>query len=384
MENITDVIVRNPGKPQPIYRQIVEQLRKKIVSSEIKPGERLPSISDMTKQLDVGYPTVRSALQILEKEGLLCLESSRGKGALVLDNQNIAKKCVFVFPRWCANKQFIEIAKGIKDYCQNFNIEVVIVDAFQNTERYQNLVTHPPQDAKGLILYPWDSPSYQKAINNAIDSGLKVVLVDRIIPALDVNSAAADHFVGAYEATKHLLEIHHRPVYYFGYTTCPSSARERYKGWLEAMHEYNYNMDYCDSYKWEINISEAETLLSKESTEYSQLHKAKAFELLKTRKETKCSIFCVNDDAAKSVYLAAEEVGLEIGKDIFVVGFGNMRFCELLPVPLTSVYQSDKKVGYEAARLLYDQVRGKQPHPIHLVIPTELKIRASSTGDIEH
>ena len=385
MDNIVDAIIRDPGKPKPIYRQIVEHLKKRIISSDIKPGQSLPNMSDMVKQWDVGYPTVKSAMQLLEKEGLIRCEAGRGKGPVVLETKKTATECSIIFPRWIANKQFVEIAKGIQDYSKNLNVKVIIIDVFQDAERYLDLLLHPPQDAKGLILYPWDTPDYHRAVNDAINSGLKVVLVDRVMPDLKASSVAADHFTGAYEATKHLLDTHHCPVYYFGHVNCPSSACDRYKGWLEAMHEHNYDLNRSQSYVWELNVPEAEAIVNTRDLARLNLdkQKAKALDLFKTRQETTYSVFCLNDDAAKSIYWAADEMGLKVGKDVFVVGFGDVRFCELLDVPLTSVFQSDRKVGYEATRLLYDQIKGKQPHPMHLVLPVELKIRTSSTGKPE-
>ena len=99
MDNIVDAIIRDPGKPKPIYRQIVEHLKKRIISSDIKPGQSLPNMSDMVKQWDVGYPTVKSAMQLLEKEGLIRCEAGRGKGPVVLETKKTATECSIIFPR---------------------------------------------------------------------------------------------------------------------------------------------------------------------------------------------------------------------------------------------------------------------------------------------
>jgi DNA-binding LacI/PurR family transcriptional regulator len=84
------------------------------------------------------------------------------------------------------------------------------------------------------------------------------------------------------------------------------------------------------------------------------------------------------------VYLAAEQVGLRIGKDVFVVDFGNMPLCRQLSVPLSSIDQASKEVGYEAAKLLYLTAIGSIKCPMHRKVLSELHIRESSTGKTQH
>ena len=91
------------------------------------------------------------------------------------------------------------------------------------------MIAHPPDDVDGLIVMPFETPEYSQAIREAPALGKKVVCVDRLLPEINVSSVTPDHFTGAYQATYHLINAHHRPVYYFG-TTSSSSCREWIKG----------------------------------------------------------------------------------------------------------------------------------------------------------
>jgi len=71
---------------------------------------------------------------------------------------------------------------------------------------------------------------------------------------------------------------------------------------------------------------------------------------------------------------------LQIGKDVFVVGFGDIPLAQTMPVPLSSVFQNSELVGYESAKLLYELITGDMEKPVHRILPVELRIRASSTG----
>jgi len=63
---------------QPLYIQIKAALKKKILSGEYAPNERMPSESELMAQFDVSRITVRQALRDLNAEGLVF--TSQGKG----------------------------------------------------------------------------------------------------------------------------------------------------------------------------------------------------------------------------------------------------------------------------------------------------------------
>ncbi len=67
----------------PDYQRIANDIRGKITSAELKPGERLPSISQLQKQYGVSAQPVKSALLVLQTEGLV--EGHQGRGVFVID-----------------------------------------------------------------------------------------------------------------------------------------------------------------------------------------------------------------------------------------------------------------------------------------------------------
>ena len=70
-----------PASAEPIYRQIVEQLRRLIAAGQLAPGESLPSVRDVAGFHAINPMTVSRAYGIAESEGLL--ERQRGKGMVV-------------------------------------------------------------------------------------------------------------------------------------------------------------------------------------------------------------------------------------------------------------------------------------------------------------
>ncbi len=60
------------------YYDLMEQLHGKIMSGEIRPGEKLPSENELSAEYGVSRQTVRKALQILQNEGYIYAEHGRG------------------------------------------------------------------------------------------------------------------------------------------------------------------------------------------------------------------------------------------------------------------------------------------------------------------
>jgi GntR family transcriptional regulator len=71
----------NPSNGVPIYRQVIQQLRERILSGQMPAGEQLPSVRDLSVQLSINPLTAAKVYQHLEREGLV--ESRRGQGTFV-------------------------------------------------------------------------------------------------------------------------------------------------------------------------------------------------------------------------------------------------------------------------------------------------------------
>ena len=67
----------------PLYIQIADYLRRQLVDGRFRAGQRLPTESQMGKDLSVAVGTLRKALSLLEQEGLL--ERRQGSGTFVRD-----------------------------------------------------------------------------------------------------------------------------------------------------------------------------------------------------------------------------------------------------------------------------------------------------------
>lgn len=79
-----------PSSAVPIYRQIVDQIRYQIARGVLKPGDQLPSIRELARQLPANLNTVLKAYDLLEREGLV--GRRQGEGTFVEGTPSTLKK----------------------------------------------------------------------------------------------------------------------------------------------------------------------------------------------------------------------------------------------------------------------------------------------------
>jgi len=75
-----NIVISNSSQ-EPIYEQITRQIKNSIIRGELTPGELLPSIRNLARQLQISVITTKRAYEELEREGFI--ETVGGKGSYV-------------------------------------------------------------------------------------------------------------------------------------------------------------------------------------------------------------------------------------------------------------------------------------------------------------
>lgn len=74
----------NPKSKQPLYEQLVEQLRRQLFLGIIEAGQALPSVRQLATELGINPNTIQKAYRRMEAEGMII--SVPGKGSFISDN----------------------------------------------------------------------------------------------------------------------------------------------------------------------------------------------------------------------------------------------------------------------------------------------------------
>lgn len=171
-------------------------------------------------------------------------------------------------------------------------------------------------------------------------------------------SASADQVGGVRAAMRHLLDLGHRTIHHVSGPEHSRSARVREEIWREMLAAENREIPTVIPGDWSANAGyEAGKQLAK-NPEVT-------------------AVFCANDEVALGLIRALSERQIRVPQDVSVVGFDGIELSEFSFPPLTTIKQDFYAAGVEMVNLINRQLQG-ETNNLHLTIPTELIVRASS------
>lgn len=201
------------------------------------------------------------------------------------------------------------------------------------------------------------------------DLSTPFVLLDRPFPHLRANFVGTDDYAGGILATEHLIEIGRRRLAYIGSPDLGPAA-DRFRGFRMALRAHD------------LEVREDLVLSAPDAGESSDNAGYEIMRTLLKRKSKPNGVFCHNDIIAIGAMKATLDAGLSIPKDIAFVGFDNVKYSKYLQIPLTSVDQSNEKLGTAAAQLALELVAKTVEKPRNILLAPTLVIRESTVGKI--
>jgi len=199
-----------------------------------------------------------------------------------------------------------------------------------------------------------------------IESGTKVVLLDRLIDGVDCDSVLVDNENGAYNAVKHLTNQGYRKIAIINGYADRTTGRGRLNGYLKALREAGIQKDdtliKIGNFKKRSGINLARELL--ESTNRPE------------------ALFVANLDMTLGALITIKKMGLQIPDDIGIVGFDDPEWTLILDPPITTVSQPVYSLGSTAAEMLIKGIEGKETSmnnkPLIITLNTNIIIRNST------
>lgn len=79
-------IAISTSNPDPMYKQITDQIKESIAAGAVSTGQKLPSIREMAEELNISVITIKRAYRDLESEGLITTRAGMGSFVSDLDH----------------------------------------------------------------------------------------------------------------------------------------------------------------------------------------------------------------------------------------------------------------------------------------------------------
>ena len=193
---------------------------------------------------------------------------------------------------------------------------------------------------------------------------MPLVVVDRDIPSVAVDSVLTDNASGGWLAVRHLVELGHRRIGCIAGPSDLTPSAERVTGYRRALRERDIPVD--------------ETLTVKGDFQYESGYQA-ARHLL-TMNDPPTAVFACNDLMAVGAIRAALELGRQVPASLSVVGFDDVRLASFTNPPLTTIVQPKYEMGALAATMLLERMRNRSLPPRRRLLDTSLLTRQSTAA----
>ena len=189
---------------------------------------------------------------------------------------------------------------------------------------------------------------------------IPLVQFDRVFSDLPGAKVVSDNFEGAYLATRHLVEQGYSRIGTLaGYMNSEAYAA-RLEGWRKAISDSGLPVDESIVY-------------------YDTIVRETGFEAGLKAVDAGCdALYCAGDFCALGAIEAVRSKGLRIPEDFGVVGTANESFTALMTPSMSSLALNPFEMGRQAAQAFLSGEEGT------VVVPTELKVRDSSSRKKQH
>lgn len=353
----------------PVYMRVADDLRSKLGTPGFEIGSYLPGEHEIATQYNLSRGTIRRALGILETEGLLSRQP--GRGTLILPpsarEQGTRPKVAVVWTmvRWMGLEMFSELEKHLSAA----NCDILFSSSEHNHQKESEILTGLlNSDVDAIVLYSTGHPGSHPLIQQLQNQGKPIILLDRFVQdQIDTLSwVTSENEQGAYEITRHLIELGHRCIGMSILTPEHQHERistivEREKGYIKAVNEAGL-----------------ESLLMKECCVPDDQLTSAAFgqeliEFIVSRQPT--AIFFHNDVSAYRMHAVLNQNGIRVPQDISIAGFDGLDlFNDLLSFDLTTVKQDFASLGQEAGKLVLSLMRNPNRQSRQIRLPVKLRV----------
>lgn len=324
---------------------------------------RTPTLKDVAAEAGLSISTISRALAgnpvIPEETRKRALEAARRLGyrpnAQARALRSSKTDTIGVIIPNVSNQYFAELAQTIQTGATLANKCVVV--ATSNDDPYQlisALGVMENQRVDGVIVVPHIGTA--SAIQHLIDLNIPVVLLDRGLDGIEAPVVTSDPRPGLHAACRLLIENRYGRIGYLAGPDTTTTAKERldvfqsmsHAAWVTT-HEGGYSMDEGYTAASALLDQGVEAIVAGDSM--------------------------MTMGALRAIY----ERGLEVGKDVALVGFDDFDTFVLQPRPITIIDQNVTEMGDAAFTMLEELIKR---HPVESVkIPTRLIVRDSTARE---
>ncbi|QDU05011.1 Arabinose metabolism transcriptional repressor [Gimesia chilikensis] len=328
------------------YERIGEQLKRQIREGQILPGTALPSEQQLASLFDSARSTVRQAMGLLEREGLV--SRVQGKGTFVSDQARQRLSCgldilALVIPEVLSGF-YPSLQHSFEESASQTQNQMLVCCTRNNIDKQGNVILQLiDNQVGGVAIVPASTPptpGYQ--IRQLQKAGIPVVLCHRPVESITAPLLGLPFREIGRLAGDALVEQGHRRCGFFA----PHRTRTTdlyLEGFQQALADVGCTLAEEHSYFGAPGVIDMQELDAEIASTLQQMLE---------QPDRPTAIFTSFDSMAERIYLHLTKMGLRMPEDISLIGVGDQVRHSVLQQQIASVTVDETRLGHRAAELL--------------------------------
>ena len=326
------------------------------------------SIKDVAKEAGVSIATVSRVLNDVDvvnedtkkkvKEAIEKLDSRPNIVARSLKTQK--SRTVGIIIPDISNQFYPEIVRGAEDVANIYDYNIMLCNTDMDNQKEMEYLRVMKEKMVDGVMYMSNSlePEILELVKNL---KLPVVLVETTDEANTFPSVTIDNEKAALDGTEYLIKKGNKNIAYIGKSNKSNSASAlRFKGYKEALQKNNLELNeklcYFGGLKAEDGYNGIRSIINNGKID---------------------AVFCASDEIAMGVINGLREQGIEVPRDVDVMGFDNIYTASIFYPKLSTIEQPMYDMGSVGMRMLIKVIDKVKLDNSKYILPHEIVERDS-------
>lgn len=328
------------------------------------------TISEIAKLANVSKATISRVLN----NSKLVSDETREKVLRIIQENNYEPSCLaqglaknensaigVIIPE-IDNEFFAEVLAGINEVIDHHNLSMICCDTNNNTSREAKaLRTLSQQRVRGIIITPAEEGNEE--LRTMLQTlNVPIVVLDRHIKNSLWDGVYYDNFNSAYAATEVLIKEGYTKIGVITGDLSLKIGRDRFAGYQEALRSAGLPVDDRYIYYGNFGVETAYQLSSRmfRSGDYPE------------------AILTSNNRTTMGFLKAAREFGIQVSRDIALIGIDHVSLLNDLGIPFSCVSRDSKEMGREAINILLRRIESNTVTGRKVtIVPFEIRLNGS-------
>jgi DNA-binding LacI/PurR family transcriptional regulator len=332
---------------------ISDSIRSAIRNHEWKPGDKLPTVRKLAEDFSVTVVTIGRALDELEKEHLI--HRVQGRGVFVSEPITTSDSTTVGAMMLTRGHTFSNIFSTLVDELADHGLSVMATDL-------ECAVDGRDQSAEERVRRALQTDMRALIIDGMVDFPFNTITPNGSTPPIT--------FIHRYETTRHLPKANRiLSNYNMGGRMATEFLLEKGARKLlfltlsEAAFKREHKSRDCSlAHQFSDGVTDAMAAAGLAPDDLTSVYDSADntdSNIEAALRDGVDGVICMGDNRASRVYRIAETLGLDIGRDVKVIGYYDTPWCSALTPHLTSISIQEDRLAQRAVQAVHDGLEGE-------------------------